>query len=366
MNKIEFLKNRPFRPEDAKNMQDWIEQDIKNVVKSVYNPGVIYGLKVSHSDSGMNIKIAPGFAYDEDYNFIKVDSYENLTLENSDSNYDRYDIVVIKSITNIQDNIDTENIYGRGNDWIVSKNIINGYEINIIKGNAKANPTIPEVPEKSILLATIFVPKNSNTLLEENIVDNREISKNNNKPIISETEPTEDLFDGLIWYNPITSETKIYLNKEFKYIGGIPPYIGEEQPLSLKEGLVWFNPSTFEIKMYLNGEFRNIGSGGLKFERYYDYIMLEEETNEIVINIEQYNPYKDILNVKQNTTILQENKHYVIDKANKKIIKTEGNWSKNTNIGIEVITVLNIPSGEDKLTIIKYETNYIVSTPTNI
>lgn len=38
--------------------------------------------------------------------------------------------------------------------------------------------------------------------------------------VISETQPTTGLKDGLIWYKASADETKIYLNGSFRSVGG--------------------------------------------------------------------------------------------------------------------------------------------------
>lgn len=81
------------------------------------------------------------------------------------------------------------------------------------------------------------------------------------KAVISTTEPTTGLIDGLTWYNPTTDETKIYLNGAFRSVGGGKVYNSTTQPTgTIKEGEIWYNPSNSTTQFYLNGAFRKINA----------------------------------------------------------------------------------------------------------
>lgn len=80
--------------------------------------------------------------------------------------------------------------------------------------------------------------------------------------VVSTTEPTENLENGLVWYNPETNITVMYLDGSFRDTGMTIVKQPTEPTTNLKEGLFWLNTLTNKIKMYTSGSFKGLGSFG--------------------------------------------------------------------------------------------------------
>jgi hypothetical protein len=174
VNKKEFIRHKPFDEVDALQMQNYSENAIKDMAKSIYNSGIVAGLNVSYAGSGMNITINIGSAYDEDFNFINVETIQNAALNTGHATNPRYDLISIKHITNTTNNIDTANKYGRGTSFIYSNNISDSFEIVVTQGTAAAIPTIPSTPTDCINLAVIKVIALATIITNNDIIDKRE------------------------------------------------------------------------------------------------------------------------------------------------------------------------------------------------
>lgn len=290
MNKKEFIKNRPFRPIDAMEMLNFVEDEIREIIKNIFKPGIINGFTVN-SLGGLDILVSSGNAIDEKYNVIYLENDSTLKLDKSDSE-DRIDIVTIKYESKKEPNYDTDNEYGFGSSYNVSNNILDSIRLNIKKGTPSEFPIKPELSEGEILICSILVKKDENSIV---VSDERKFTSVTKEPVVSNIEPNTGLYEGLIWYNPEKDETKVFLN----------------------------------------GLFREIGGGG-RIEHYSNTIILDSDTQEILIGLSSYNPLQDILLVYKGGMFLQKEIDYKIDKENNKIIKTKNSndedqyWEKNT------------------------------------
>lgn len=110
------------------------------------------------SDTGMNVKVYCNGAWGHVYgDFCYEDQqYRTLTVQAADSSYDRIDRVVLR------------------ND--ISQNV-RAIDLYIVKGTPASSPQAPALqstPEiHEISLATIFIPRNTNTISQERITDTR-------------------------------------------------------------------------------------------------------------------------------------------------------------------------------------------------
>jgi hypothetical protein len=172
MDKKLFIKNRPFDEVDASQMQDWTENYITEILKSIYINGILNGLDVAVG-TGMSIKINPGKAWDSNYKFIHVDSQQTVNIGAAHATYPRYDLVSIKYNTNITNNTDTGDKYNYGTSFIYSNNILDSFIITVTPGTAASSPTIPSTPSGSLALASIYIPANASSILAGNITDKR-------------------------------------------------------------------------------------------------------------------------------------------------------------------------------------------------
>lgn len=142
--------------------------------------------------------------------------------------------------------------------------------------------------------------------------------------------------------------------------GGIQVVKSESEPVTgLVDGLFWYNPVKEETKMYLNGEFREIGGGGSVITPIFGQTTTVAVTNEVTIPIANYVPGEDVLLVSQNDTSLTETIDFTIDKAAKKIIKVTGNWNDKTHFAFTVLATT--PTGRaDNISLFQMEDHVTV------
>ncbi len=188
MNKKEFIRNRPFDEQDALKMQDWIEESIKESIKLKIKPGVVEGLLPSIA-SGRTINISPGKAYDNNYNYINVTSQQSVTLDSGNAN-PRIDVITIKYKRNSVLTTDVGNKYGQGTGYIYSRDLLDSFEIIVIKGTPSSNPELPTIPSENITLSQIYVPANATSIIPEDFRDIRKITYT--KPYHAGLNPPEN------------------------------------------------------------------------------------------------------------------------------------------------------------------------------
>jgi hypothetical protein len=174
MNKITFIKNKPVDEADLNSIGTTLEDGIKSISSSVYNPGVIGGLQVSYSGSNLGIAIAPGSAFDSSYNLIKVNISDNTkALTTANPTNPRIDLVVIQFNTTLVNNTDSTNKYGYGTSYIYSQQVLDSYTIAVVPGTAAVSPTVPATPANSVALASILLPAGATSIIPGNITDLR-------------------------------------------------------------------------------------------------------------------------------------------------------------------------------------------------
>ena len=102
---------------------------------------------------------------------------------------------------------------------------------------------------------------------------------------------------------------------------GVNIISSETEPTSgLTEGVFWYNPTDEAMKMYVQGEFRNIGgSNGQFFSTLLGRTTISAPTASVQIPVTQYNPDVDVLLVYKNSVFIQSGVSYTVNKANKTI-----------------------------------------------
>lgn len=184
MDKKLFIKNRPFDVNDANDMLNWTEAGIQNVIKSLYSYGIMSGMAVT-VNSGLTVNIGTGTAFDSSFNFINVKTNQTATLSSADTTYPRYDKIVISYSASTVDNVDTANTYGMGTSLVYSRNKLDSYIIQVIKGTAASSPTVPATPAGALDLAQIYIPANNNTISAGNIGDLRSFARASNTNMLA-------------------------------------------------------------------------------------------------------------------------------------------------------------------------------------
>lgn len=153
-----------------------------------------------------------------------------------------------------------------------------------------------------------------------------------------------------------------------------------EPTAGLHEGLLWYEPTSGSAKIYLDGQFRAMGGGGggVVITSITGYTKTTTVTNEVLIPTMNasvpalnYNPSTDILLVVQNGSAITEGVDFTIDKVYGKIKKITGNWNTDTSFGFTALipTTLQEETGlstvqiEDHVTVASGVTQVAFSIP---
>lgn len=211
MNKKEFIRNRPFDEVDASQMQQWTEDGMIDYVKALSTDGVIIGLDTV-SNTGMTVKVKAGIALDSNYKILNVLTDQVVNLAAANATNARIDVITLVYKNTKTDNVDTANKYNRGTSFVYSKNIVDGYQIKVYTGTPAASPVAPSISAGEVPLSQVLIPANATT--PSTITDRKKVTAMVNAvaPIKSPTAPTQNLYDGLVWFNTTTKEFKVYIN----------------------------------------------------------------------------------------------------------------------------------------------------------
>jgi hypothetical protein len=156
-------------------------------------------------------------------------------------------------------------------------------------------------------------------------------------PVVSETQPTTGLKEGLVWYKDSTKDTQMYIGGAFKHIGGVPPVISDTEPTTnLKEGLVWHKPFNKESKMYLNGDFQNLGGSTTGLVQYLSTVTLSADATSVAHGL-QFDSTYDLLFVYKNSTFLQKGVDYDLNTDGTAIVSKKGTWLSGSEFNFVVI-----------------------------
>lgn len=211
MNKKEFIRNRPFDEVDASQMQQWTEDGMIDYVKALSTDGVIIGLDTV-ANTGMTVKVKAGIALDSNYKILNVLTDQVVNLAAANATNSRIDVITLVYKNTKTDNVDTANKYNRGTSFVYSKNIVDGYQIKVYTGTPAASPVAPSISAGEVPLSQVLIPANATT--PSTITDRKKVTAMVNAvaPIKSPTAPTQNLYDGLVWFNTTTKEFKVYIN----------------------------------------------------------------------------------------------------------------------------------------------------------
>jgi hypothetical protein len=325
MNKMEFIRNKPFDEVDGLLIQTNAESAIRDLAKTLYNPGVIEGLMVTATGVGLGLSIGLGKGFDSNYNFINILANQPIVLTAADPANPRYDLISLKFKTVTTGQADAANKYGKGTSFVFSNFIADSFDIIVTNGVAAAVPVVPATPLGNIALGAVLVGAGVTSIVAGNITDERTFTTAKNRHFVQNVIPTEGVRDGVTWYNPDTDNTKMYFNGQFRDVGGAPIVSNEVQPTTgLKEGLIWFKPSTKEVKIYLNGAFQS--AGGSAFLNWENTVTLGAANNTVNIGIQSYLHGRDILMVYKNSTKLIEGTDFTVSADSLSISTVSGTW----------------------------------------
>lgn len=113
--------------------------------------------------------------------------------------------------------------------------------------------------------------------------------------------------------------------------------VSDTEPTSnLTEGQIWYNPSTGESKAYLDGAFRDISGGGgtgggnLYLSTFRNTVVLNAESNNVQHGFSTFDKSKDVMFVYINSTFIQERIDYNISANGSSIETISENWPANS------------------------------------
>ncbi|WIT25834.1 hypothetical protein [Bacillus phage SPO1L1] len=128
------------------------------------------------------------------------------------------------------------------------------------------------------------------------------------------------------------------------------PIISETEPTTgLMDGVLWYNPSTRVVKIYLNGAFTNLGSGDGQggqlseppsYEKYEKRVTVSTDTDTVEIGITGYNNAEDMLWVYQNSTFIAHGSDYTFTSDGLSIKKVDGVWESGTIIDLVALVLV--------------------------
>lgn len=118
---------------------------------------------------------------------------------------------------------------------------------------------------------------------------------------------------------------------------------------NLTDGLIWHKPSTKETKMHIDGEFRMLTSHGTYFTKFTDETLVTERTRKVPVNIPEYKPGMDFIQVAKNGNMLTEGKDYFIDKETKIIHSMREDYVDGDRFAIEIALITTVPFQNNNL-----------------
>lgn len=147
------------------------------------------------------------------------------------------------------------------------------------------------------------------------------------------------------------------------------PVVSETEPTTgLIDGVLWYNPSTKIVKIYLNGAFTSLGSGDGQggqlseppyYEKYEKRVTINADTNTVEIGITGYDNAKDMLWVYQNSTFIAHGSDYTFTSDGLSIQKVDGVWEAGTVI--DLVALVLVPGSNVNPTMASLETFYTIT-----
>lgn len=147
------------------------------------------------------------------------------------------------------------------------------------------------------------------------------------------------------------------------------PIISETEPTTgLMDGVLWYNPTTKIVKIYLKGSFTNLGSGDgqggqlsepFSYEKYEKRVTLTSDDNTVNVGVTGFDSNKDMLWVYQNSTFISHGGDYTFTEDGKSIQKVSGSWEKDTII--DLVALVLVPGSSVNLTMSSIETFYTIT-----
>lgn len=216
-----------------------------------------------------------------------------------------------------------------------------------------------------------------------------------NQTVISDIEPTTELYDGLIWYAPSINQTRIYLNGAFRKIASGSSDENSPFPLKRIDQTIVTSTNTTTVSHQINGfdSFRHIllvfknsvflqegtdyiltvdGTGiqsltGEWEPSTFDFVALMSEkatftqlrntvivdtpTSSVYHNLPNYDPSAYILFVFQNSVFLQQNVDYQLSADGMSVINLAGEWEVDTQLDFVAIKAQALPTKPTTITL---------------
>jgi hypothetical protein len=138
--------------------------------------------------------------------------------------------------------------------------------------------------------------------------------------------------------------------------GGLQIVKSETEPTTgLGEGLLWYKPSNGLTQMYLDGQFKSIGGGGSLITPFFGRATTTSITSTLAIPVGNYNATSDVLLVSQNGTNVTESIDFRINKELKTIEKITGSWDNSTVFDFTVLALTMTSAVADNVTLVQIE-----------
>ena len=121
-----------------------------------------------------------------------------------------------------------------------------------------------------------------------------------------------------------------------------PIVVSDTEPSSnLVDGLIWYNPTKMEMKVYVSGSFVHFSIGSHKMMMYKNSVTINTPNNTALINIPQYNKDEDLLLVHQNSVYLHLDSDYSVSADGQSIINLNGSWGNNETV-LDFLVLKNV------------------------
>lgn len=135
---------------------------------------------------------------------------------------------------------------------------------------------------------------------------------------------------------------RYYTKDEINNMDFSATYVGETEPtVNLSEGLLWYQPSTNIIKIYSGGVFKDIGKSssgdayGTKFVSYKNTAITSVLTDRVDIGIPEFDNLTDIIFVFKQSVYIEDGNDYTIEGS--QIVSSSGSWDIGTEFNFIVL-----------------------------
>lgn len=140
----------------------------------------------------------------------------------------------------------------------------------------------------------------------------------------------------------------------------------EEPTENLNDWLEWYNPSTTEVKVYLQGEFRSIGGGGVILVNE-NVVTITEPTNIVPIGIAGLRSHHPFF-VFKNTVSLSKGHDFYLNDTCEQIINTGGTWDASVEepTRFHFVSIVTAANPDPEIMSVAILTNSYIAEADNI